>query len=130
MNNTELREFLGTSQELYVFWLSFLLGAFLGGAYDIFRGVRRAVVHRAVLVLIEDTVFAFAFVFAHFVFCTQMLGGALRLYPLLAQTLGFFGYCLIIGRFSSDAIAISIITFVKIIKKTASRLFSVPFLKK
>lgn len=94
----ELETFFSVSQQLRIFLLSCLGGAFIGVVYDVFRALRIAVPHGKIAVFAEDCIFfgicglylmLFALVFAR---------GELRIYMVFGSLIGFVIYLLSVGK--------------------------------
>ena len=126
---TPLREFLGTSTELRLFWLSIILGAVLGSIFDILRALRQSIKHSDAVVFIEDALFFSLFGICFYSFCTEMCSGALRTFILFGMSIGFLVYILLPGRVIKEILATCMSTVVKICKRILSVLCGLPFFK-
>ena len=124
--------FLGARHELLLFLGAALLGALLGGAYDILRALRLTFRHLSPLVFFEDAAFTVLFGLAFYTFCT----GQLRFFVLLAMAAGFFAYLSTLGRLAVRAVSFVVNSAKRLLKrlgellkKTAKLLCGVPFFR-
>ncbi len=83
--------------ETRLFLMSVLLGLPLGLLLDAFRLMRALLPHPRLVVLLEDLVYAFAFVFLLECSAMTLAGGALRYYYALGAALGLLLYLMTIG---------------------------------
>ena len=128
--------FLGARHELLLFLGAALLGALLGGAYDILRALRLTFRHLSPLVFFEDAAFTVLFGLAFYTFCTGLTLGQLRFFVLLAMAAGFFAYLSTLGRLAVRAVSFVVNSAKRLLKrlgellkKTAKLLCGVPFFK-
>ena len=98
MSVTDYGRFLSVPDELKFLLLSILLGAVLGSAFDLFRTLRVSLPHNALWVAVEDFAYCLLFCFSWYVFCVDLLGGALRFYILFGMSGGFLLYYITIGK--------------------------------
>ena len=92
-----LENFLSVSEELRLFGISCLIGAVLGGIFDVFRAFRLIFPHNSFLTAAEDISFLglYALVFA--VFSAVFARGETRVYYALGNLLGFAVYMAAVG---------------------------------
>lgn len=92
-----LENFLSVSEELRLFGISCLIGAVLGGIFDVFRAFRLIFPHNSFLTAAEDIAFLglYALVFA--VFSAVFARGETRVYYALGNLLGFAVYMAAVG---------------------------------
>ncbi len=105
--------FFGTSLELRLFLGGLLLGAVLGGIYDILRAFRMTVRHKSAAVFLEDTVFVLLYSAAFYGYCTELCRGQLRFFVFAAMLIGFAVYLTTLGKIVSGLVA----KVVKTVKK-------------
>lgn len=129
--------FLGVPLEIKLFLGGLLLGAVLGGAYDIFRALRMTFRHGGAAVFIEDAAFTALFAAAFYGYCTELCRGQLRFFVFAAMLLGFGAYLATLGRLVSKLVSTvvksvrkSIICLGKIAKKAIKLLCGVTYFQK
>lgn len=111
--------FLGTAQELKLFWLCCLGGVLLGAVYDTLRAFRISIKHSKTAVFLQDFLFVFLAWLYCFSFCIEFLEGQLRFFVAFGTGLGFVAYRLSLGKAISDLYAKILSFLVKIFQKTA-----------
>ena len=90
--------FFPVSEELVLFGLSCLLGAFMGVVYDVFRTARILLPHNKWLVMIEDIVFSCIFALCLLSFSSAAARGELRFCYAAGSLIGFVLYLLTLGN--------------------------------
>ena len=86
------------SEELRLFGLSCLIGAAVGGAYDVLRVLRLTLPHNSFLVAAEDIGFLGLYAVVLTAFSNAAARGEMRLYFAVGSVLGFALYFLTVGR--------------------------------
>ncbi len=116
--------FFSVNQHLMLFFLSCLMGAFMGVLYDIFRILRIAVSHSRIAVFLEDILFCFIFSLSLMMLASVCARGELRLFFAVGSLLGFILYLLTIGRL----VVASAGKFISFFRNTA-RIITLPLRK-
>ena len=129
--------FFGTELEIKLFLGSMVLGALLGGVYDLLRALRMTLRHPPLIVFFEDAVFTVFCGCAYYSYCTELCRGEIRLFVLIGAAIGFAAYILTLGRFVSRAVSAAVMlakNFSKLLgnmlKKLLEVLCGVPFFQK
>lgn len=91
--------FFSTQEELVLFLLSCVAGAFIGVFYDIFRTLRIMIKHNFFFVVIEDVLFLACYAVFLSAFASVQARGELRLYFVIGNALGFTLYFFTLGSF-------------------------------
>ena len=118
---------INITQQTWFFLYSILLGAALGVFYDLFRILRIAFSHAAVVVMAEDILFWSSSAFVTFVFFLAIDGGQIRLFLILGEGIGFVLYYFSLGTLVIGA-AKKIIAVVRWVLNGIYRLVIAPVL--
>lgn len=94
----EMETFFTVSEQLKIFAISCVGGAFIGIIYDIFRAIRITVPHGRIAVFIEDCLFFIILGVYLILFAILFSRGQIRMYMVLGSVLGFIIYILSVGR--------------------------------
>lgn len=91
--------FFSIQEELVLFLLSCLAGAFIGVFYDIFRTLRLMIKHNFFFVVLEDVLFLSCYAVFLSAFASVQARGELRFYFIIGNALGFTLYFFTLGSF-------------------------------
>lgn len=91
--------FFSIQEELVLFLLSCIAGAFIGVFYDIFRTLRLMIKHNFFFVIIEDVLFLACYAVFLSAFASVQARGELRFYFIIGNALGFTMYFFTLGSF-------------------------------
>lgn len=91
--------FFSIQEELVLFLLSCVAGAFIGVFYDIFRTLRLIIKHNFFFVILEDVLFLSCYAVFLSAFASVQARGELRFYFIIGNALGFTLYFFTLGSF-------------------------------
>lgn len=89
--------FFSVQEELFLFFLSCIAGAFIGIFYDFFRALRLIINHNTFFVVIEDVLFLGCYAVFLSAFASVMARGELRFYFIIGNAIGFIIYFFTLG---------------------------------
>lgn len=109
-------------QQSRLFLISFSYGVILGIWYDVFRAIRKSVVHKNKIVHMEDVLFCFSGavgLFLLFQICNQ---GRIRFFVLLGMEAGMLLYFFLLSPVAGKGICLIIEMLFRILKLPGKRI--------